>query len=469
MTRAALYGRLSKDRSGLSPNCDIQLAEGREYAGEHGWTVVIELAENDTGASRYSTKPRPKYEQLLEMVKRGELDVIVATEGERLHRRPDEMSTLINLAEKHPLKIALTNDDGYDLTDSNGIYRARTGVALAERESRKTSERQKRRKAAQAREGRPGGGCRAYGYLTDNVTVSNPEAEVLRSMADKVIRGWGWNSVAEWANEQGHVTVTGRPFLGVTVRNMLSKVRYAGIREHLGTHYPAMWEPIFDPTTWERLQISIKLKSEKNVPKARRYLLTGLLFCGKCGGRMNGARKVDRPNDPPRRIYVCTECHKLRRGQPQLDWWIRELVLFRLDSPEMAALLKPGDDGELKALLEERGLRQAKLDSLVDDYASGLLSRTEFARAKGTAEALLAESVAQLDNLARAEVGHLGLIAGSTLRTAWNENPTDWRRNLIELLVKKIVIHPSQAKPLVNVDGVVCRFDASAVEVYWKV
>ena len=38
--RAAIYARLSKDRSGLSVNVGIQEAEAREYAAEHGHEVV---------------------------------------------------------------------------------------------------------------------------------------------------------------------------------------------------------------------------------------------------------------------------------------------------------------------------------------------------------------------------------------------------------------------------------------------
>ena len=127
--RAVIYARISKDRSGLSAHTGLQLRECRLYCEDNGRDVVAEFEGNDISASRYSKKPRPMYEQLLTMIANGEVDVVVATEGERLHRCPDEMSALIDMAEKRPLRIVLTNDDGYDLTDSNGSYRARTGVA----------------------------------------------------------------------------------------------------------------------------------------------------------------------------------------------------------------------------------------------------------------------------------------------------------------------------------------------------
>jgi len=45
--RAAIYARLSKDRSGLSVNVGIQEAEAREYAAEHGHELVAVHSDND--------------------------------------------------------------------------------------------------------------------------------------------------------------------------------------------------------------------------------------------------------------------------------------------------------------------------------------------------------------------------------------------------------------------------------------
>jgi DNA invertase Pin-like site-specific DNA recombinase len=39
--RAAIYARLSKDRSGQSVNVGIQGAEAREYAAEHDYEVAL--------------------------------------------------------------------------------------------------------------------------------------------------------------------------------------------------------------------------------------------------------------------------------------------------------------------------------------------------------------------------------------------------------------------------------------------
>src|SRR3954451_13893386 len=157
--KVAIYCRLSKDRAGLSENTGIQLRECLEYAADEGWDVVAQFEENDISASKFSRKPRPLYEALVQMVATNQVDIILSTEGERLLRQPKELDRLLDLAEHSSLsRIVHTNGEDYDLSTANGIYNARQDVARAERESRKISERQKRKKRAQAREGKPGGG-----------------------------------------------------------------------------------------------------------------------------------------------------------------------------------------------------------------------------------------------------------------------------------------------------------------------
>jgi hypothetical protein len=69
-------------------------------------------------------------------------------------------------------------------------------------------------------------------------------------MGRRIIAGHSYREV--WANAQGYRTTTSKIFYPLTVRNLLHKRRYAGIREHKGAEYPAVWEPVFDAEPWER-------------------------------------------------------------------------------------------------------------------------------------------------------------------------------------------------------------------------
>jgi DNA invertase Pin-like site-specific DNA recombinase len=104
VVRIAIYARLSRDPSGLSANTSIQvvecLEEVKHYARERGMRVevIVIFEENDISASKYSKKDRPGFRSLIELIKENKVDVIFATEVERLVRQPAEAEHLIDLA-----------------------------------------------------------------------------------------------------------------------------------------------------------------------------------------------------------------------------------------------------------------------------------------------------------------------------------------------------------------------------------
>ena len=58
-------------------------------------------------------------------------------------------------------------------------------------------------------------------------------------MGDRLLAGHSFKEIAYWCNDQGFTTSEGKLWHSVTVRNTLRRVRYAGIREHKGSQYPA--------------------------------------------------------------------------------------------------------------------------------------------------------------------------------------------------------------------------------------
>ena len=407
--RIAIYARLSRDPSGLSVNTSIQVAECLEevkhYARERGMRVevIVIFEENDISASRYSKKSRPDFRSLIELIKENKVDVIFATEVERIVRQPAEAEHLIDLACNTDLReVHLTSEEGYNLVTPGGVYRLRQDVNLAERESRKTSERLRRKLADRARNGQTHGSRRCFGYKAGNMEIDEAEASILREMGSKLLAGWSFKEIAYWANEQGYKTAEGKMWYRITVRNSLRRVRYAGIREHHGERYPAAWLAVFDVATWEQMQLKIKLSADRFADRrtARRYLLTGRVHCGKCGSSLNGETKRDHPGRPLRPVYYCRVqgdtqrergCGGVTINADALNWYIRESVFDHLDPEKVVELLRreEPDGDKLKRLLDQRAAQQLRLDGLVDDYATGLLDRGELSRAKRKAQAEL--------------------------------------------------------------------------------
>ena len=117
IVRIAIYARLSRDPGGLSVNTSIQVAECLEEARRYVQDrllrarVVVIFEENNVSASAYSKKKRPDFQRLIELIEQNEIDVILATEVERLVRQPAEAEQLIDLAGATDLReIHLTSE-----------------------------------------------------------------------------------------------------------------------------------------------------------------------------------------------------------------------------------------------------------------------------------------------------------------------------------------------------------------------
>jgi site-specific DNA recombinase len=487
--RIVIYARLSKNRHGLSTNTAIQVAEceleAACYARDHGLNLVIvgRFEEDDVSASKYSTKPRPLYEQILQLVRTNKVDMIWSTETERLVRRPREMDDLIDLAETTDLReIYFTSEEGYDLSTPNGIYRARQAVNAAERESRKISRRVKRKLADNAREGKSNGGRRAYGYQSGNMELEPSEVPVIRDIAQKVVSGWSFSEVTWYLNEHGIKSAEGKDWEAATVRAMLQRKRYVGVREHRGTEYAAQWPVVFTSDEWEELQLVIRTRNEQyaNVSQRRRYLLTGLLTCGKCGRSLTGQLKYDHQGDTPRRTYQCHKPPAKRRNDRgcsgvtvnanALDEFIRQVIIYRLNTENLTRLLNPDakDASRLKALLADRKTRLARKKTLEDEHADGTLGRDEYIRMRTRITDTIAKINEEIAEVRQSHV-HLPIAAGQSVAEAWDANPDGWRRLLIERLIRHIEIKPSHRKPRFQMrDGTLAIFDKERVVIDWR-
>jgi DNA invertase Pin-like site-specific DNA recombinase len=149
--RCAVYARLSIEREASSDNVETQIEECSAHIDDQGWTVACIFSDTDISASRYGRKLRPGYNHLLDAVRAGEVECIVITEMPRLYRRLEELLELMHLAETTALKrIGTTDGYFYDLSTEMGVRNAVAAVNTAALESRRTSDRMKRKRRAEA-------------------------------------------------------------------------------------------------------------------------------------------------------------------------------------------------------------------------------------------------------------------------------------------------------------------------------
>lgn len=442
--RAGVYCRISRDRTGRQAGVTRQEADCRDLAARLGWDVADVYVDNDVSA--YSGKKRPAYERLKADLEAGRIQAVVAWHPDRLYRRAKELEAVVDLVAQVAAEVATVQAGAVDLATPNGRLVARIGAAVAQHESEHKAARVERWHLQRAEAGLPGGSKRPYGYDSDRVTVRPEEAAMIREAARRVLAGEKRWAICEDWNDRGVPTKTGVPWSPIVLGEILRNPRLAGLREHKGRRYTAVWEPILDMETWESVQAALKVERPK-VGRRATYELTGLLECGRCGGGMTGSRTAAGV-----RQYRCPRqrdaghCGRVAVNAENIELWVRDEVLAVLGpAPTMTEALRAratgGDDtAELLAALASL---EGRLERLKTEYAvEGAWSKTEFGRLRGELEARIGEIGARLTAV-QDKATAAALPVGVDLAEWWEGAGPIERRRVASIILNKITVDPA--------------------------
>jgi DNA invertase Pin-like site-specific DNA recombinase len=461
---AAVYCRISEDRTGGALGVTRQEADCRQLAARLGWSIGQVFVDNDLSAS--SGKPRPAYRQMLAHLLDGYLDTVLAWHPDRLHRSPAELEEFIAICDRHRVKVATVQAGHFDLSTPSGRAVARTIGAWARFESEHKSERLRRKAQELAATGKyAGGGTRTYGYDDRRRGVREKEAEVIRGLAARFLAGESLRSLCRWLNETGIPTVTGVPWTMQTLRRILGAACISGQREHHGVITAVGdWEPIITPQETARIRAILADPQRRTNRAARRYLLAGMVTCGRCEGPM-----VARPRDDGRRRYVCpgptgrpSSCGRMFILADDLERFVVEAALIALDGPALAAAIvrRAATQPDATRLTNELTEAETALQDLASMFGRGEITKAQLVAGNRAAHDRLARLQAQLAALTdtSALAGAVGHAA--VLRERWATLNLDRQRATVRAVVDKVTVLP-------GIRGL-NRFDDRRVRIEWR-
>ncbi|MGO4534832.1 recombinase family protein [Leifsonia sp. 2MCAF36] len=197
---AAIYARISSDQLGERLGVQRHIEDCRKLAAERGWPIAAEYVDNDISA--FATKHRPGYERMVADIAEGRVDAVLVYHFYRLTRRPVELEHFVEACTVAGVDVTtVTGDVG--LGNESGLFVARIMSAVAANESRRKSERIKRKTQQNVEMGKPNGGAqRPFGFEPDKVTVRESEAAIIRQVAARYIAGESLVSLATWMNHE---------------------------------------------------------------------------------------------------------------------------------------------------------------------------------------------------------------------------------------------------------------------------
>ena len=122
-----------------------------------------------------------------------------------------------------------------------------------------------------------GGGRIPYGYDYDSkqgIIVPNKDADNVRKIYDLFLAGYSCQRIAD---------MLGLKYDRLAMQILQRKSNY-GVIEYNGEIYPGRHEPLISKETYDMAMQELARRS-KTITTGK-YLLTGLLVCGKCGAKM---------------------------------------------------------------------------------------------------------------------------------------------------------------------------------------
>ncbi|WP_176459335.1 MULTISPECIES: recombinase family protein [unclassified Rhodococcus (in: high G+C Gram-positive bacteria)] len=288
---------------------------------------------------------------------------------------------------------------------------------------------------------------RPYGWSDDNTTLVEEEATHLREMAQHLIDGGKLRPLVADLNARGILTVSGKQWQTITVKRALVNPRMIGMREKNGTLEPSLSTPILDVETYD------KLVELFNDPERLKYaggngtqalLHAGIGRCGVCGASLYSyasgeSYKYKCPSAP-------TGCGRVSIKGGDLDAEITEGVLARLTDAGYRRALQ----GAVNALSvpqaaeEQLAELRGRLDALGEDYADGVIDRTQMQ--KGTAR--LRERIAKAKGLVE-RATTLSDIPEPTVEKIlawWEDASIQRRRDVVGVLLDHVTVKPSTGR-----------------------
>jgi site-specific DNA recombinase len=375
--RAIIYARVSLDQTGEGASVARQEQACQSLADARGYEVVG--VEKDS-QSAYTDRIRPGWERVKAAAERGEVDVILAWQLDRVTRSMAELEQLIDLTERTGASLATVAGD-LDLTTSTGRMLARILGAVARAEVETKAARQRLANQQRAAEGKPWtSGPTLFGYGREGEVVEN-EAEAIREAAHDVLNGVSCYRIAKRWSEAGLFPRSTRRQAGAEpnwtpagVKLLLVNPRLAGLATYRGKEVGVRgsWEPIIDDAQHIQLKAFLTDSSRRvggstAGPKPT-TLLSTVAVCAKC------ERTLQAGKSSGRFVYLCKDGH-VTTPRFQADMLVTTQVVLLIAQATGAGAIRVDAPGEVDTGAVE-ALRR-RLDELAGAYAEETITLSQ--------------------------------------------------------------------------------------------
>lgn len=223
---------------------------------------------------------RPRMNDLIRDVKNGEVTHVVVVKLDRLSRSQKDTLYLIEDVFL-PHNVAFISM-GESFNTATAFGRAVVGIlsVFAQLERENIYERTRGGMQKRVELGYwPGGGRVPFGYDYDErqgILVPNKDADTVRKAYDLYLQGYALQTIANMCNLK----------YDRLAWQIITRKSNTGIITYNGEEYQGKHEPIISMDVYQKAMAMMAERTAKRHVSATDHLLTGLVYCGKCGSKM---------------------------------------------------------------------------------------------------------------------------------------------------------------------------------------
>lgn len=454
--RAVIYARYSSHAQ-REVSIEQQVEACRTYAHTLGLQVVNTYEDK---AVTGKTDRRPAFQRLLKDAEKGGFDCVLAWKSNRIGRNMMQALVNENRLKDCGVKVLYAEEDFDDSAAGRFALRSMMNVnqfyseAMAEDITRGLYDNAQK--------------CMANGRLPlgykrgedGKVALDEPAAAVVREVYTRVAAHEPFMDIARDLNARGIKTSSGSAWNKGSFCKLCHNERYKGIYIYGGVRIPGGAPRIVSDELWYRVQEVCKMKKnpQNGVHRtgAEDYLLTGKLYCGKCGALMTGVSGTSRGGEL-HHYYTCknhryaSTCDKKPVRRDIIEPAVAQAIRMHCLTDDAIAWIT--DHAMSYWESEERALH---LDALQDELAeakkagSNLLKAIEAGIITETTKSRLMEIEEQQARLemqisdARAQLVHIDredLISTLELYREGDIYDKDFERELFRTFLKAVYLY----------------------------
>lgn len=326
--RVAAYARVSTDLDSQETSIENQREHYLHYINGHEDWELAGIYE-ESGVSGTKAETRPELMKLMKDCRAGQIDLVITKSISRFARNTSECIAMVR--ELTDIGVTLIFEkENIDTSKMESEFLLTLLAAFAESESQSISTNQKWSIRRRFQSGTYKGGKVPYGYRRGKkgYVIHSKEAEIVKRIFNMLCEGKGTLVIARELNEERIPTWT-ESYKGLEAQgkwrsnsiiaiarnefytgdslyqktfmeNYKKCVNTGQLDQYLNeADHPA----IIDHATFEQANAMIKshgerLGREKAVKDTKRYVFSGKLICGLCGGHMRRGKDA-------RAFYAC--------------------------------------------------------------------------------------------------------------------------------------------------------------------